>query len=246
MNILVSISQVPDTATKVNVAADGLSIDRTGVKFILNPYDEFAVEEALRLKEKNAGSTVTVLSVGGEAAKEAMRVALAMGADNGILVKDETAAGDSFVVAANIAHVVKELAPSIVFMGKQSVDYDGSELPSMVSELTGLPSATVVVKLDIQGGKAVCEREVEGGREIVELTMPAIIGAQKGLNDPRYPSLPNIMKAKSKPIEERALQATSPRVKVRAMRKPAAKAAGKIVAGAAELVQSLHNEAKVI
>ncbi|HYM19558.1 MAG TPA: electron transfer flavoprotein subunit beta/FixA family protein [Candidatus Kapabacteria bacterium] len=250
MKIIVCVSHVPDTTTKVNVAADGKSIDPAGVKFILNPYDEFAVEEALRLKEKNGGEVI-VASVGSDAVKEAIRQALAMGADKGILIKADKS--DSFGVAALLAGVLKDQGADLILLGKQSIDFDGMEIAPMLAELLDLPCATVVVALTIDGNMIVAEKEVEGGKEQIALTMPAIIAAQKGLNDPRYPSLPNIMKAKQKPIEEITLTAPSPRTVVVGMSKPEKKRVGKILksegnatAVANELAKLLHEEAKVI
>lgn len=250
MKIFVCVSHVPDTTTKVNVAGDGRSLDPAGVKFILNPYDEFAVEEALKLKEKNDGEVIAI-SVGADPAKEAIRQALAMGADKGILVKGDKS--DAFSVAEMLAATIKANSPEIVLMGKQSIDFDGMEVAPMLSELTGMPSATVVVGLTIEGGKAIAEREVEGGKEKIELAMPCIIAAQKGLNEPRYPSLPNIMKAKQKPIEEVAGSASGARTAVVTMTKPEKKRVGKILkvetdakATAHELAKLLHEEAKLI
>lgn len=250
MNIFVCVSHVPDTTTKVNVAGDGKSLDPAGVKFILNPYDEFAVEEALKLKEKNGGEVIA-MSVGIDPAKEAIRQALAMGADKGILIKGDKS--DAFSVAEMLASVLKQRNPDIILMGKQSIDFDGMQVAPMLSELTGFPSATVVVGLTIDGSKAVAEREVEGGKEKIELSMPCIIAAQKGLNEPRYPSLPNIMKAKQKPIEEIAGSASAPRTAVVKMDKPEKKRVGKILKvdgdpkiAAFELAKLLHEEAKLI
>ena len=250
MNIFVCVSHVPDTTTKVNVGGDGSSLDPTGVKFILNPYDEFAVEEALKLKEKNGGEVIAI-SVGSDPSKEAIRQALAMGADKGILVKGDKS--DAFSVAQMLSSVINERKPDIVLMGKQSIDFDGMEIAPMLSELTGMPSATVVVSLAISGTTATAEREVEGGKEKIELAMPCIIAAQKGLNDPRYPSLPNIMKAKQKPIEEITGSTPAARTNVVKMTKPEKKRVGKILkvesdakATAHELAKLLHEEAKLI
>jgi electron transfer flavoprotein beta subunit len=250
MKIVVCVSHVPDTTTKINLAADGISIDPAGVKFILNPYDEFAVEEALKLKEKNGGEVIAV-SVGADAAKEAIRQALAMGADKGILVKGDKS--DSFSVAQMLAQAIKPLGADLILMGKQSIDFDGMEIPAMLSELLDLPGASVIVKLTIDGTQVIAEKEVEGGKEIISLALPCIIAAQKGLNDPRYPSLPNIMKAKSKPIEEISGSGSGARTSVIKIDKPEKKRANKIIkaegnaqAAAAELVKLLHEEAKVI
>ena len=250
MNILVCVSHVPDTTTRINIGADQKSMDPAGVKFILNPYDEFAVEEALRLRDKHKGD-VTAISIGTDSAKEAIRQALAMGADKGILVKAEKK--DSFQVAAVLAEAIRPLSPDLILLGKQSIDFDGMEIAPMLSELLNLPAATVVVGLSIENGKATAEKEVEGGRETIELTMPCIIAAQKGLNEPRYPSLPNIMKAKQKPIQEIAGNPPSARTEILQMTKPEKKRANKIVKSdgnapqaAKELARLLHEEAKVI
>jgi len=250
MNIIVCVSHVPDTTTRINLASDAKSMDPAGVKFILNPYDEFAVEEALRLRDKMKGE-ITAISIGADNSKEAIRQALAMGADKGILVKGEKT--DSFQVAKMLADVIKPLNPDLILMGKQSIDFDGMEMAPMLSELLDLPAATVVVALTIEDGKATAEKEVEGGREMIELDMPCIIAAQKGLNDPRYPSLPNIMKAKQKPIQEIQGTAATARTEILQMTKPDKKRANKIIksdgnstAAAHELARLLHEEAKVI
>lgn len=250
MKIIVCVSHVPDTTAKINIAADGKNMDAAGIKFILNPYDEFAVEEGLKLKEKNGGEVIAI-SVGPDAAKEAIRQALAMGADKGILIKGEKS--DSFSVAEMLAGVIKPLNADIILMGKQSIDFDGMEMAPMLSELLDLPAATVVTGLTIDGTNVTAEKEVEGGKEMITLSLPCIIAAQKGLNEPRYPSLPNIMKAKSKPIEEIAGSSSTARTSVIKMDKPEKKRANKIIkaegnsaGAAAELVKMLHEEAKVI
>jgi len=248
MKLVACINHVPDTTAKINVGSDGKSIDRTGVGYIINPYDEFAVEECLRLKEKNGGE-VTVVSLGGDSHKETLRKALAMGVDKAVLLKDETPR-DSFSTARALAQYIKELAPDIIFFGKQSIDGDDAAVGSMVAEMLELPSVSVVVKLEVGDGKAVAEREIEGGHEKVETKLPAVFTAQKGLNEPRYPSLKGIMAAKNKPIEEKSPLAAQSKVEILGMQRPPAKSAGKIVgteaSAAAELVRLLHEEAKVI
>jgi electron transfer flavoprotein beta subunit len=248
MNIVVCISQTPDTATKIAIGADGKQIDPKGVKFVLNPYDEFAVEEGLLQRQANSG-TVTLVSVGGEAAKEAIRLGLAMGADKAILVKDESRS-DSFVVANELAEVIKSLSPDLVLCGRQSVDYDSAQIGPMLAELLGLPVVSFVTKLEISGTSVRAERDIEGGKEVVETSLPCIITAQKGLNEPRYPKLPDIMKAKSKPIEERTAAGAAPRTETLEMQKPAQKGNGKVLEfspeNVKELVRLLHEEAKVI
>jgi len=248
MNILVCISRVPDTTTRILVGGDGVSIDTQGVKFIVNPYDEYAIEEGLRLREKNGG-TVTAICVGPDSAKEQLRTALAMGADKAVLVKTEKSF-DSYFVAKNISTVAKELNPDIILLGRQSIDFDSFQLPSYLAELLDLPSVSVVSKLTIEGNKVTAERDVEGGKEIVETELPCIISAQKGLNEPRYPKLPDIMKAKSKPIEEKQPVETENKVTIIGMEIPSRKRIGKILTDSDsdidEIVRSLHEEAKII
>ncbi len=248
MKLIACINHVPDTAAKINVAGDAKSIDKTGITFVLNPYDEFALEECLRLKEKNGGEVIAV-SLGTDAHKETLRKALAMGVDKAVLLKDDSPR-DSFAVARALADFIKEQSPDAVFFGKQSVDSDDAAVGGMVAEMLGLPSASVVVKLEVTGTNAVAEREIEGGREKVQLTLPAVFTAQKGLNDPRYPSLKGIMAAKSKPIEERPATACAPKTELVGMRKPPSKNPGKIVgtdvSAVPELVRLLREEAKVI
>lgn len=248
MKVAVCINHVPDTETKIRIAPDGLSIDRTGVNFMMSPYDEIAVEEGLRLREKFKGEVI-VLSLGGEKHKETLRKALAMGVDRAVLLKDD-ADRDSFGVAYGLAEELRTLAPEVILFGKQSIDYDDAQVGTLVAELLGYPSVAVVVNIDVQEGRVVCQREIEGGHETVETQLPAVFLAQKGLNEPRYPSLKGIMAAKSKPIEEKPAAATAARVETITMRKPPAKASGKIVgtdkSAVPELVRLLHEEAKVI
>ena len=248
MKIIVCINHVPDSTTKVKVGGDGKTIDKAGVNFVINPYDEFAVEECLRLKEKNGGEVIGV-SVGGEANKETLRKALAMGVDRAVLLKDD-GVRDSYAVAQALSDFIREAAPDAVFFGKQSIDYDDTAVGSMVAEMLGYPSVSVAVKIGISGNNAVVEREIEGGHEKVTLKLPAVFTAQKGLNEPRYPSLKGIMAAKSKPVEEKTPAPARNKTEILAMRKPAAKGAGKIVGtdatAMAELVRLLHEEAKVI
>lgn len=248
MNILVGISRVPDTATKIFIGTDGKSIEEKGVKFIINPYDEFALEEGLRLKEK-FGGTVVVITVGPDSSKEVIRSALAMGADKAVLVKKE-GFFDSFFAAKNIANYAKQFNPDIIFFGRQSVDFDSLMVPAMVSEFLGIPLVTIVSKLTIEGNKVIAERDVVGGKEVVETTLPCVISAQKGLNEPRYPKLPDILKAKNKPIEEITPEETNPMVEILNMEIPMRARKNKIVGDSdeeiAEIVRLLHEEAKII
>jgi len=248
MNIVVCINHVPDTETKVKIGADGKSIDPVGVNYMLSPYDEFAIEAALQLREKFGGTT-TALSLGGDANKETLRKALAMGIEKAILLKD-VSVRDSYAVAFALAAELKPMNPDVVLFGKQSIDYYNEQVPGLVAEMLGMPSVSVVVKIDIQNNIVLCEREIEGGHEIVESRLPIVITAQKGLNTPRYPSLKGIMAAKTKPIEERQPLACPPKVEIIEMQKPPAKPPGRIIGSDAtavkELVRLLHEEAKVI
>jgi electron transfer flavoprotein beta subunit len=248
MKVVVCVNHVPDTETKIKVGPDNKGIDKSGVNFMLSPYDEFAVEQGLRLKEKFSGE-VTVMSLGGDSHKETLRKALAMGVEKAVLLKDD-AQRDSYGIAKGLAEEIKTLAPDVVLFGKQSIDYDDAQVGTLVAEMLGYPSVAVVVKMDVQDNKVICEREIEGGHEVVETKLPVVILAQKGLNEPRYPSLKGIMSAKTKPIQEKPAAPAEVRVETVGMRKPAMKAAGKIVgtdkSAVPELVRLLHEEAKVI
>lgn len=248
MKIAVCVSHVPDTAAKINITGDGKGIDQTGVTYVVNPYDEFAIEEALKTKEKFGGDIV-VISLGGEANKETLRKALAMGIDNAVLLKDESYR-DSLSVAKALADEIKSQNAELVFFGKQSVDFDNSVVGQITAELLEFNCISVVVDFKLDGNKIIAEREIEGGKEVVETTLPAIITTQKGLNEPRYASLKGIMTAKKKIIEEKPASSANNFVEVITMKRPAPKQAGKIVGTDAtavpELIRLLHEEAKVI
>ena len=248
MKIAVCVSQVPDTTTKVKVGADSKTIDPAGVTYIINPYDEFAVEAALQLKEKNGGETI-VISVGKDSNKEVIKKAYAMGIEKGILVKTDMDF-DSYAVARNLADVLKEISPDIILFGKQSVDYDDSQVGALTAAMLDIPSVNVVVDLKTEDGKIICEREIEGGKEIIEASLPAAVSCQRGLNNPRYPNLKGIMQAKSKPIEERQPTFTENKTEILGMTLPKSKPKGKIVgedvSAVPELVKLLREEAKVI
>lgn len=248
MKIAVCVSRVPDTTTKVKISTDGKTIDPDGVTYIINPYDEFAVEAALQLKEKQSAETI-VISIGMESAKEVIRKAYAMGIDKGILIKSDKDM-DSYAVARNLADVLKEINADIIFFGKQSIDYDNSQVGQLTAEMLGIPSISVVVSLNIESNKATAEREIEGGKEIVESSLPVVICAQRGLNNPRYPNLKGIMQAKSKAIEEREPTFTESKTEILSMSLPKPKPKGKIVgtdlSAVHELVKLLREEAKVI
>ncbi len=247
MNILVAISRVPDTTTKILVGTDGKSIDNNNVKFILNPYDEYALEEALQIREKNGG-TVTAITVGSQDNLETLRSALAMGADNAVLV-DAGNAFDAMFVAKNIAEYAKQSNPDIIFLGKQSIDFDSFQVPSYISEFLDLPLATSITKLTLNDNNAIAEREIEGGKEVLELQLPAIFSANKGLNNPRYPKLPDIMKAKKKPVDTISPVSTTPTITIDKMELPSKTRLNKIFTDSDEdilqVVKLLHEEAKI-
>jgi len=248
MNIAVCVSHVPDTASKIKISPDELSIDSTGITCIINPYDEFAVEEALRTREKFGGE-ITVISVGSDANKETIKKALAMGADKGLLLKSDTAM-DSLSVAKALSEEIKSGSYEIVFFGKQSVDFDNSITGQLTASLLNFNCVSVVIELFIDGNKIRAEREIEGGREVVETSLPAVITTQKGLNEPRYASLKGIMAAKKKIIEEKIAVFSGNSTKILKLSKPTSKQPGRILgtdgSAVTELVRLLKEEVKVI
>jgi electron transfer flavoprotein beta subunit len=259
MNIFVLVKQVPDTETKIRPNAAGTGIETDGIKWIISPYDEFAIEEALKTKERLKEGTVNVLTVGPDRVVEALRTALAMGADNAIHVKADESALDTFVVSKALAEVLKKENAQLVFAGKQAIDDDQGAVFAYVAELLDVPSASVIVKCDIAADKksAKVEREGEGGtKQVIEMPLPALIAVNKGINTPRYASLPGIMKAKKKEIKAYALadlgvSAGDLCVKDSGYQLPAERAPGKKLTGDAatqanELVRLLREEAKVI
>ena len=248
---VVCIKQVPDTETRVKLAAGGRSLDPTGVTMILNPYDEFAVEQALRVKEQLGAGEVVVVSVGTAAVQTTLRNALAMGADRALLLlMSHAGAPDSLAVANALADAIRPLEPGIVWLGKQAVDDDSAQVGPMLATLLGRPCVSVLAKFELAGGIARVEREIEGGREQVEVPLPAVFTADKGLNEPRYASLKGIMAAKKKPIEERAVDLGAAHLERLALELPPPRAAGRIVGeGAAAvpaLVRALREEARVL
>jgi electron transfer flavoprotein beta subunit len=250
MKIAVCIKRVPDSETRVKISADGKSLDEAGVKFVMNPYDEFAVEEALRRKEKAGTGEVVVLCLGPAAAQETIRTALAMGADRGILLQADKIPADSFEVAKLIAAELKAASWDLILFGRMAIDDYNHQVGTLVAELLGLPSVSAVSHLDIDGTKGVAEREIEGGIEVVEFPLPAVITADKGLNEPRYPALKGIMAAKKKPLELKPVQASAGSIEVVALTPPPERKEGKIVgegaAAVSELVRLLREEAKVL
>jgi len=260
MDILVFVKRVPDTESKIRVNREAHSIVEEGLNFILSPYDEYAMEEALRIKAAKGGRVVAV-SVGRDESLVILRKCLAMGADEAVLIKDplpETY--DGLRTARIIARFVQArfAEAKLLLFGKQSVGADNSQVPSMVAELLGVGQANVVVKLEVEGDGATAYREIEGAQEKISLTLPAVISAQKGLNEPRYETLKGIMMAKKKEIPIISIEDLgfgpndlAPRLEVLAMDEPPARKAGRVVTGepadtARQIVEFLHNEAKVI
>jgi electron transfer flavoprotein beta subunit len=248
MKIIVCVNHVPDTATKVNISSDQQTIDKKGVTYVVNPYDEFAIEEALKTKE-NVGGDVIAISVGTEDNKASLKKALAMGVDEAILLKTEYEL-DSISTAHALSNEIKNQGGEIIYMGRQSVDYDNSITGQLTAALLGFNSVSVVTDLKIEGTKIIAEREIEGGKEVVETSLPVVITAQKGLNNPRFPSMKGIMTAKKKTIEEKQIGNNSIYTKILNMRKPIAKEPGRIIgedsSAEHELIRLLKDEAKVI
>jgi electron transfer flavoprotein beta subunit len=248
MKIVVCVNHVPDTATKIAVSADDISIDSNGVTYVVNPYDEYAIEEALKTKEAHGGEVIAI-SLGNENNKETLRKTLAMGADSAVLLKSN-AAMDSMAVAKALADEIKTQEADIVFMGKQSVDYDSSIIGQLVSAILNYNVVSTATTFNLDGEHVTAEREIEGGKEKIETSLPVVITAQKGLNEPRYASLKGIMAAKRKVIEEKEVTISNSQVIVNLMKKPSEKNAGKIIGNNAtavpELIRLLKEEAKVI
>lgn len=262
MNLLVFVKQVPDTETRIQIK-DG-QVDVSSVKWIVNPYDEFAIEEALRIRERLGAGKVTVVSLGPERVKEAIKYGLSLGADEGVWLKgDGVALGDPGSVATVLAAAARKIGFDLILTGKQGVDNDWSQAGVMLAEKVDVPHVSVVVELKVDPGakKGTARREVEGGAETVEFELPALITAQKGLNEPRYASLKGIMAVKKKTIPEWSLAdlgvdpaSVSPEaagVRFLELTAPPARTAGRVLEGepgdtARELVRLLHEEAKVI
>ena len=249
MKIAVCVSNVPDTATRIKIGSDSKSIDPTGVTYIINPYDEYAIEEALKTKEKLGEGEVVVLTIGSDSSKETIRKALAMGADSAVLLKDDNPR-DSMGIAQALAEEIKAMGAELVFMGKQSVDYDNSMVGQLTAELLSYNCIAIAVTFELNDRKISAEREIEGGREVVQTSLPAIVTCQKGLNEPRYASLKGIMAAKKKTIEEKQAIKVETSTEVIKMYLPPPKQAGRILGTDAsavpELVKLLKEEAKVI
>jgi len=259
LKIAVCIKQVPDTETRIRLAPDGRSVAENDVNWVVSPYDEFAIEEALRIKEKQGKGEVVLLTVGPDRATSALRNGLAMGADSAIHLKDplfETT--DVMGVARALAAALQPLSPDLVLTGQFGVGGDHAQVPGLLAEMLDLPQVTMAVKIELADGKATVEREIEGAHEVWETSLPAVLSAQKGLNEPRYASLKGIMAAKKKTIETRDAAALglsaadlAPRTRIVALELPPARPPVRMIAGDAdtqvkELLRVLREEAKVL
>jgi len=262
MEIVVLVKQVPDTESLIEIAGDGVSIKKQDIKWVMNPYDEIAVEEALQIRDAQGGA-VTVVSMGGQKTVETIRTALAMGADKGIHINDPAAEGsDALATAKILAAAIKEIPFELIIAGHRAVDEDNYQVASAVAELLGIPQVSMVVKAELLDGKIKCQRTIEGGTVTVEASMPALFTTQRGLNEPRYASLPGIMKAKKKPVDVKTLAdlgidptsvgQANRKVKIKALNFPPQRQAVRMIEGetaqnkAAGLVKVLHEEVKII
>ncbi len=262
MEIVVLVKQVPDTESLIQIAGDGVSIKTEDLKWVMNPYDEFAVEEALRIREAQGG-TVTILSMGPAKTVETIRTALAMGADKGIHINDPAAEGsDPLATAKILAAALKDIPFDLIIAGMRAVDGDNYQVAPAVAEFLGIPQITQVIKEEISEDTIRCHQVVEGGTAVIEAKLPVLFTAQRGLNEPRYASLPGIMKAKKKPLDVKTLAdlgvdagtagAANRKVKIKALNPPPARKAITMIPGddpaaqAAELVKKLHEEAKIL
>ena len=249
MKVLVPVKRVVDYNVKIRVKSDETGVDLANVKMSMNPFDEISVEEAVRLKEAGTATEVIIVSVGPQQAQETIRTALAMGGDRGILVKTDDEA-EPLAIAKILKGIVAEENPDLVILGKQAIDGDNNQTGQMLAALMGWPQGTFASKIEKDGDKLNVTREVDGGLQTIALNTPAIVTTDLRLNEPRYASLPNIMKAKKKPIDEKAPGDygvdTTPRLKTLKVTEPAARSAGVKVETVAELVSKLRDEAGVI
>ena len=248
MKILVPIKRVPDPATTIRVLPDGSGIATDNVKWVINPFDEIAIEEALRIKEKQSGEVV-LATVGQSTWQEQLRTGLAMGADRAILVKNDGAL-DSLAIARILAKVISDEKPELVLLGKQAIDDDSNQVGQMLAEMLGWPQATFASKVEFADQNVTVTREVDGGLETISFNLPAVITTDLRLNEPRYASLPGIMKARKKELKELPAESLgvdlAAKLKVKTLAAPPKRQAGKKVGSVQELVQVLHTEAKVI
>lgn len=251
MKILVPAKRVPDPNSTIKVKPDGSGIVTDNLKYVINPFDEIAIEEALRIKEKQGGGEVVLISIGGKESSEQLRTGLAMGADRAILVLNANPI-DSLGVARVLAKVATDEAVDLVLMGKQAIDDDSNQAGQMLAELLGWPQATFASKVELADGNksAKVTREVDGGLETIEIALPGVVTSDLRLNEPRYASLPGIMKARKKELKEVEIASlgvdVAAKVKILKMEPPPKREAGKKVETVQELVQLLHSEAKVI
>jgi electron transfer flavoprotein beta subunit len=249
MKILVPVKRVVDANVKIRLKPDGSGVDLAGLKMAMNPFDEIAVEEALRLKEAGKATEVVAVSIGPQQAVETIRTALAMGADRGLHVKTEVPV-EPLGVAKLLKALVEKEAPGLVVMGKQAIDDDSNQTGQMLAALLGWPQATFASKVVVGDGTIEVTREVDGGLQTLSLSLPAVVTTDLRLNEPRYASLPNIMKSKKKPVEETTPEALGvdirPRLKILSTVEPPRRQAGKKVGSVAELVDKLKNEAGVL
>jgi len=249
MKILVPVKRVVDFNVKVRVKSDGSGVDLANVKMSMNPFDEIAVEEAVRIKERGEATEIVAVSIGSAKSQDTLRTALAMGADRAILVKTD-ATVEPLAVAKLLKQVVENEKPELVIMGKQAIDDDCNQSGQMLAGLLGWAQGTFASKIELNGGNVKVVREVDGGLETVTLKKPAVVITDLRLNEPRYASLPNIMKAKKKPIDETTPEALgvdiAPRLKVVSVAEPKTREAGIKVDSAAVLVEKLKNEAGVL
>jgi electron transfer flavoprotein beta subunit len=249
MKLLVCVKRVVDYNVKIRVKPDGSGVELANIKMSMNPFDEIAVEEAVRLKEQGKATEIVAVSIGPQQAGETIRTALAMGADRGILVKTD-AAIEPLAVAKILAKVVEQEKPDLIIMGKQAIDDDSNQTGQMLAALLGWPQGTFAFKVNVTEGSIDVTREVDGGLQTLALKLPAVVTTDLRLNEPRYASLPNIMKAKKKPLDETSPETlgvdVSPRLKVIKTTEPGGRKAGVKVGSVAELVQKLKVEAGVL
>ena len=249
MDVIVCVKRVPDTETRIRLGDGAVSIDPGGVKFIMSPYDEYAVEAALRPKEGAGAGEVTLLSMGDAATQETLRAGLAMGADRAVLLSGPVTM-DGLATAKALAAELKERSAPLILFGVKAADDDQQQVGPMTATLLGLPCVTGVASFEVRADKVVCHREVEGGVEVVEVQLPGVVTITKGIYDPRYASLKGIMAAKKKPLEQRAAAVAESRLAVEKLAYPPERAAGRIVGegpdAAAELVRLLREEANVL
>lgn len=249
MKIVVCIKRVPDTEARIRIASDGATIDPAGIKFVISPYDEFALETALRIRDAQGAGEVLAISVGESTSGEQLRSALAMGADGAVLLKGQPSL-DGLATARALAAEISEQNPELVLLGMKAVDGDQQQVGPMLAELLDRPCVTVAAAVEVEGSAVVCHREIEGGIEVVEAPLPAVVTITKGEFEPRYPSLKGIMAAKKKPLAEKDAQLGNSRIEVRELAPPPERPAGRIigegVGAVPELVRLLREEAKVL